>query len=261
MKSAHHNDPHGFSLIELIVALCIIAIIAAIAIPVYSTVQVQAEDTVAQQMQEELNNTYANWKTNGGSITGTPFGSTILYVLGSSAAITSPVTDSSGGSVADNGISSTTRASLPCGTPNLNPSVFSPSNVVVSNGYFIGYSSSQDQFSVIPSNSIAWGTPVGIPIVYANFTPPNIYSAPLSYNGVNFGTLVNNTTSGTLYGVSGSTYYQASYTYTGPLAMLNKSPIYYASFKSLKGHTPYHYIGGAIPPSWSVIICASTTTH
>lgn len=71
----------GFSLIELLVAIGILAIVAGVVVPKFLNVQSQAEDTVAKQIQSELNTTYANWKASGGTVTGIPYGSTLLYQL------------------------------------------------------------------------------------------------------------------------------------------------------------------------------------
>jgi prepilin-type N-terminal cleavage/methylation domain-containing protein len=155
---APQSPVKAFSLIELLVALGILAIAAAIIVPAYLNVQSQAKATVIQQMADQLNKTYADWRAAGGIVSGVPHGSMILDVLGTPSSngvlrsITSPSNDAT---VSDNNLSSTISIQLPAGTPNLDPSVTAPTDTVVSTSYQINYSSGTDSFTVMPA--INWG--------------------------------------------------------------------------------------------------------
>jgi prepilin-type N-terminal cleavage/methylation domain-containing protein len=58
---------HAFSLIELLVALAVLGVVATIVVPKFLGLREQAQSTAAQQIQKEINVTYANWKAAGGT--------------------------------------------------------------------------------------------------------------------------------------------------------------------------------------------------
>jgi type IV pilus assembly protein PilA len=58
----------AFSLIELLVALSIIGVVAALVVPNLLGVQSAATATVAQQIQNELNQSLGQWKDAGGQM-------------------------------------------------------------------------------------------------------------------------------------------------------------------------------------------------
>ena len=58
----------GFSLIELLVALAILAIVSAIVVPKFLNLRSQASDTALQATVAEIQNAYNNWQALGGVI-------------------------------------------------------------------------------------------------------------------------------------------------------------------------------------------------
>jgi len=67
---------------ELLVALAVLSLVAAIIVPKFLNVQSRAQDTVAQQMAGELTHTFAAWQAGGGTISSNATTSDLLYVLG-----------------------------------------------------------------------------------------------------------------------------------------------------------------------------------
>ncbi len=116
------SGKRGFSLIEILVAICIVVIVATIAVPVYSSLQTSAQQTVANQIQSELNGAYAKWKDSGGMITNGSFPAnadllTILTSVGG-APMTIPAHDGYAG-VQDAGASTNIRVGSLAGLPDL----------------------------------------------------------------------------------------------------------------------------------------------
>jgi prepilin-type N-terminal cleavage/methylation domain-containing protein len=66
MCESHKYRQRAFSLIELLIALSVIAIVGAIVVPQYIGLQDKAKDVAAKAMADELNHTYANWVAAGG---------------------------------------------------------------------------------------------------------------------------------------------------------------------------------------------------
>jgi prepilin-type N-terminal cleavage/methylation domain-containing protein len=187
----------AFSLIELLVALCILTIVATVAIPLFSNLQSEAQTATAGEMTSELNNTYANWKASGGQPPDgvSVWGSDVLMVLGSA-----PGTNVTSNSVTDAGTSNGYRVSLPSGTilSSANPQ----SNVVMSTDYIITYDSGTEQFTVTPigqaaiialsgtyngvtSNEIDFGNNAPTPAT-GTLTIQNTGSQPLAIISVSF---------------------------------------------------------------------------
>jgi prepilin-type N-terminal cleavage/methylation domain-containing protein len=86
----------GFSLIELLVALAILAIVAAIVIPNLINVQRQSIAVVATQIQNELNHEWSNWKDSGGRLRTSILGTTITPNFWSSADMNTGGTSNAG---------------------------------------------------------------------------------------------------------------------------------------------------------------------
>jgi prepilin-type N-terminal cleavage/methylation domain-containing protein len=150
----------AFSLIELLLGIAVIAIVAAVIVPKFLSVQSQANNAVMQQMSDQLTSTYANWKAAGGSITGlttayTGYGSVILTVLSGKADVagsTAPASATAGGvTVTDPPIQAgQIRLDLPVGA-TIDPS--NPSNVVFTNNYSIIFSPATETFQVLPKGA------------------------------------------------------------------------------------------------------------
>ena len=53
--------------------IAVVAIVAGVIVPKFLNVQSQANATVTQQMADELNKTYGNWKASGGITGASPY--------------------------------------------------------------------------------------------------------------------------------------------------------------------------------------------
>jgi|GEM_PF-1403688 prepilin-type N-terminal cleavage/methylation domain-containing protein len=79
----------SFSLIELLVALSVLAVVSAIIVPKFINVRKEADETVAKQIESQLNTTFSQWLSLGGVISGAGSGLTtgdILTLLTSTGA-------------------------------------------------------------------------------------------------------------------------------------------------------------------------------
>jgi len=175
------ESANAFSLIDLLVAICILVIVATIAIPMFLCIQSQAENVTAQQVSSELNNTYVNWKTNGGVVGTGATTANILQVLTSNSAVSSGV-------VQDSGTSSNIRIANTPGFIDAITNAVANGSVVVYNGMHIYYYATDtsggyvaaDQFYV--ASAAAVNTPYdGGPITWADY--PLLKSAWLSRKG------------------------------------------------------------------------------
>lgn len=245
----------AFSLIELLVGISVVAIVAAVIIPRFLNVQTQADNTIAKQIQDELNTTYASWKASGGLSTATTnYGSLILDVLSSPAATTSPLRSPDNlAMVADGGTSSIIRiASLPPGTPNLSPSVTPVTNAVISDNFLITYSNGNDQFDVIPTTGLSWTS--------ANWPSDSILmplngTYTVTKNGVTFGVLACSSGVLTNSGTSGSLY--ASDPTSGNILRADYSliPPIMITYTPIEGYTRFQMLGAsAAPPIVSTLM-------
>ena len=125
MKINHTVD--AFSMAELLIAMGILAVIAGVVVPKLLNVQSQANATIAQQMADQLNKTYAEWKASGGTLSGnTPYASVVLSLLNDSGGTSTSVT-AGGFTATDPSTGVLYRVSLPS-TANISSS--SPSNVI-----------------------------------------------------------------------------------------------------------------------------------
>jgi len=149
------------------------------------------------QMTNELNNTYANWKSSGGIISAAATTSDILYVIAQPTPADGSNRSSPDGAVSDGGTSNTISCTLPT---DFNMGIYgpegslSPASVVAAPDYTISSSNGPDpQFVVIPTNSIFWNNVVSSGVVFGGspsgsaFYSISATSFPLpSYNGANF---------------------------------------------------------------------------
>ena len=159
----------AFSLMELLIALAVLALAAAIVVPRYLNMQTQAQDAVATSMADELNHVYGNWKSSGGVITGTPTLAGILTMLSQTSTVVAPgIPTTPGVNVAaiplsdgylyDAGASSAIRYNPP------NSMILPPTSngiaAIAFNGIFIIYKSGSDSFTgVSQTTAITGGTP------------------------------------------------------------------------------------------------------
>jgi prepilin-type N-terminal cleavage/methylation domain-containing protein len=74
----------GFSLIELLVALSILAVVAAIIVPRFLNVRTQASAATARASLQEFQNIARQFVSLGGTINGTATASDLLFVLNQS---------------------------------------------------------------------------------------------------------------------------------------------------------------------------------
>ena len=76
----------AFSLIELLVALSILAVVASIIVPKFLGVRVQAAQTSTQAQQRTLQTACQQWISLGGIVTGTPSAADWMSLLAASGA-------------------------------------------------------------------------------------------------------------------------------------------------------------------------------
>jgi prepilin-type N-terminal cleavage/methylation domain-containing protein len=81
------NKTFGLSLIEILVALSIIAILAAILVPRLLDVREKATETTAEEQMRALNKVYVQWRDLGG-LTGSSTGGQVIYFLNQTATST-----------------------------------------------------------------------------------------------------------------------------------------------------------------------------
>jgi type II secretory pathway pseudopilin PulG len=208
----------AFTTIEIMIAICIVVIVATIAVPVYMNLQTQAENTTAVQMESQLNSTYANWKDSGGIVQSAAATSDILSVIGTPTPANGGLRLSPNGFVSDGGISNTISITLPLGTPDLTQSSYLPSSVVMAGDYVIASGGatpggSAPIFTVIPASTLA-NMPWGDPTTKFVFKGPMPIPLSLPAYGVTVPAPLTYPDSGTLYGYSGGVYYKVNYQIT-----------------------------------------------
>jgi len=205
------SQKSAFSLIELLVALSILAVVAAIVVPRFLDIQRQAKDTVAAQMASQLNHTYAEWIASGGSVGGNVATADLLTVLTSDGQISVPSHDGYG-AVSDGGTSQNIRIATNSELATALASTLN-SNTVPYQDSYIFFDNTTQQFSTISQSSLEAINWSGF---LTNFTVPN--GTPMSYNGAPF--IINAPTSpssGTVvvYGYGGNNQWgKLTYNYT-----------------------------------------------
>jgi prepilin-type N-terminal cleavage/methylation domain-containing protein len=167
---------NAFSLIELLVALSILSVVAAIIVPKYINLRAQANAAALQETVDQLNRTLSSWIDLGGIMGTNVYASDVLRVLAS----TSPqdFDEGSGRSMKDSAQSVSMRSTIP--QEIVQQLVGNPQLTTVSlNGNLIYYDQSQKQFGGVP---IAGYRPLS-PITQSNVpaSPGSIFS--ISSNG------------------------------------------------------------------------------
>jgi prepilin-type N-terminal cleavage/methylation domain-containing protein len=140
------RQSRGFSLVELLVALSILGVVATVVVPKFLNLKNQAVSEAAQQVQSQLNTTYANWKASGGVVdtTNGPVRSSDMLGVLLSNTKQSSVTTSTGGRITETDLASLVRISDPGGLQAVLPPIGSsaPQEAVVENGVTIMFNSS-----------------------------------------------------------------------------------------------------------------------
>jgi prepilin-type N-terminal cleavage/methylation domain-containing protein len=120
----------GFSLIELLLALSILAIVAATIAPQYLGIQKQAYSVIAgAYTSKTLNDTLAEWQAAGGTVGSNASAGSILYTLSASSPVLPGTHSDPTVDVSDGGYSPTIRLPLPPG--DLSPALSSSTNSTV----------------------------------------------------------------------------------------------------------------------------------
>ena len=70
MKTVKSSQPHGFSLVELLVVIAVIGVIAAIAIPAMSNIFGNSRSSATKRNAQNIASTYAAARAAGASFTG-----------------------------------------------------------------------------------------------------------------------------------------------------------------------------------------------
>lgn len=183
MFSPRPNHRQGFSLMELLIALCIIVIATTILVPLIQNMQVQSEQAAGANMATDLNNTYASWKESGGQITSlnagetTPFASSLLWLLGQSSTNGFRSLNDGYFTYTDGGTSNLVGVSLPTDiAAAVANAATSPSASVTGTNYVIGFDG--NNFTVVPVSivkGIDWQalTPTATPVTINTGTGGN----------------------------------------------------------------------------------------
>jgi len=281
----HERMQRAFSIIELLLLVCIVVIISTIVIPIYSSLQSNTDQAVATQIQSELNYTYAKWKDSGGQIMAAATTSDILYVICSPPKTDGSLRQSPNGAVVDGGTSNQVSVSLPAGTDLSSYALpqASPSSVVTTAGtpgFLISSpgvtpsASVSPQFTVIPAGAVQWSSPAQLVFPIGDYSS-HLTGNAVKYNGVYLGTLYGcwdvchdpagytldpetqmNATF-TAYDYSKNQYYTATLTFSDPNA-LGEDPRPAAPSGDLSGKPGY-----GISPSWSwnELVSVGTIIH
>jgi prepilin-type N-terminal cleavage/methylation domain-containing protein len=158
----------GFSLIELLVALSILAVVAAIIVPRFLNVRTQAATSVAQAQQQTIQNAVQQFISVGGTIaTGTASSDIINFLMtmpGSKDVINTTTRTSTGGAsiggMTDNsGTINSTTISLPVTVVNSTvPASPTPGTFYVQTGKDAFYVDGAGQLWDITIGGASWAT-------------------------------------------------------------------------------------------------------
>jgi len=75
---------NAFSLVELLIAMAILGVVAAVAVPRFIELRAEARGVMADQIQKQLNHTLATWRGTGGFLGSSANATGVLTVLTSS---------------------------------------------------------------------------------------------------------------------------------------------------------------------------------
>jgi type II secretory pathway pseudopilin PulG len=144
VRHVHHSVgliPGGLCLLELLVALAVLGVVGAIIISQYIGLQKQAQQVVAEQQIEELNDTFSRWMGAGGYAGPGCVTSDLLKVLISGSQLSLGTGD---GLITESPLSATIRCVVP---PDLSDAVSS----ITTGRYFVPWNGNRIMFNTSTS--------------------------------------------------------------------------------------------------------------
>lgn len=163
----------GFSLTELLVALGILGLVAAVIMPKFLNIKNQAAETAAQALASELNRVYGAWAATGGQINGNNVATSDILAVLTGALAPSGTGGGSYSSLSETAASKSIRVQAPAG-------LILPDNLSSTVAYqdgFIAFDNNTQRFFVSTGNSLNnlnWK-----PISQSNYT----YSSGIGISG------------------------------------------------------------------------------
>lgn len=147
----------GFSLTELLVALGVLAIVAAVIFPRFLNIRNNAADTAAVAMATELNRVYGAWTATGGKINGNYVATSDLLGVLTGALSASGTGGGAYSSISETVESKNVRISAPAGM--MLPEILS--NTVAYNDGYIAFDNQSQKFFVSTGrnlDNLTWQT-------------------------------------------------------------------------------------------------------
>jgi prepilin-type N-terminal cleavage/methylation domain-containing protein len=208
---------NGVSLVELLISISILALVASVIMARHVDIQRRAKEAVCKQIAEELTKTYVTWKSSGGLVTGNPFGSMVLEMLGSpGGARHSTISADGTAKLEDAGSSTAFRSQLPEAISDWLADNHAETNLIVPGDYgFVITFDGTETFSAMTKEAfdeITWGTA----IPFSQSYPPN-YVSPfnITFNKIKIASIKSPGT-GTVYASQNGILYRAVYELTAP---------------------------------------------